>query len=71
MAYGKGSKERLVPVGRYALRALEAWLGPEGRPALGAGQMGSQDRRGSGLHLHAGDGGCHARPSGRSSGAQP
>ena len=34
VAYGKGSKERLVPVGRFALRALEAWLGPEGRPAL-------------------------------------
>jgi len=33
-AYGKGAKERLVPVGSHALRALDAWLGPEGRPAM-------------------------------------
>jgi len=30
---GKGSRERLVPVGEPALEALEAWLG-SGRPAL-------------------------------------
>jgi integrase/recombinase XerD len=29
--YGKGSKERLVPLGRYAEEALSAWLAPEGR----------------------------------------
>jgi integrase/recombinase XerD len=29
---GKGDKERLVPVGRCARRALETWLGPRGRP---------------------------------------
>jgi integrase/recombinase XerD len=34
VAYGKGSKERMVPVGRHALVALEAWFGPGGRPAL-------------------------------------
>ena len=38
---GKGSKERLVPVGRQAARALEAWLAERGQgrflfPAGGA-----------------------------------
>jgi integrase/recombinase XerD len=33
-AFGKGSKERVVPVGRYAVSALVDWLGPGGRPAL-------------------------------------
>ena len=33
IAYGKGSKERLVPVGRHALYALERWLS-SGRPAM-------------------------------------
>ncbi|HZT65992.1 MAG TPA: site-specific tyrosine recombinase XerD [Acidimicrobiales bacterium] len=33
-AFGKGAKERLVPVGSYARRALEEWLGPGGRPQL-------------------------------------
>jgi integrase/recombinase XerD len=33
-AFGKGSKERIVPVGGHAVRALVAWLGPAGRPAL-------------------------------------
>jgi len=31
--FGKGSKERIVPLGRYATSALEAWL-VRGRPAL-------------------------------------
>jgi integrase/recombinase XerD len=33
-AFGKGSKERVVPVGRHAVGALVDWLGPSGRPAL-------------------------------------
>jgi integrase/recombinase XerD len=33
-AFGKGSKERLVPVGRMARAALLAWLAPSGRGAL-------------------------------------
>jgi len=31
---GKGSKERVIPVGRCAREALEAWLAPAGRAAL-------------------------------------
>lgn len=31
---GKGSKERLVPLGRMATAALEEWLSPGGRPEL-------------------------------------
>ena len=33
-AFGKGSKERIVPVGVHATRALVAWLGPDGRPRM-------------------------------------
>ncbi len=33
-AFGKGSKERIVPVGRLASRAVARWLDPGGRPAL-------------------------------------
>lgn len=32
--YGKGAKERLVPLGRQAAAALADWLGPGGRPQL-------------------------------------
>lgn len=32
--YGKGSKERLVPLGSHAARALARWLEPEGRERL-------------------------------------
>jgi integrase/recombinase XerD len=33
-AFGKGAKERIVPVGRMAGRALGEWLSPAGRAAL-------------------------------------
>jgi integrase/recombinase XerD len=33
-AFGKGSKERVVPLGRHAIGALYDWLTPGGRPAL-------------------------------------
>ncbi|WP_208028520.1 site-specific tyrosine recombinase XerD [Rhabdothermincola sediminis] len=32
--YGKGAKERVVPLGRFARAALEAWLGEGGRERL-------------------------------------
>jgi integrase/recombinase XerD len=32
--FGKGAKERIVPLGRHAIRALVDWLGPQGRPTL-------------------------------------
>jgi integrase/recombinase XerD len=31
---GKGNKERLVPLGRYARQAIGEWLGPGGRPLV-------------------------------------
>ncbi len=34
LVFGKGSKERIVPFGRHARRALDAWLAPGGRPAM-------------------------------------
>ncbi len=33
-AFGKGSKERVVPVGRVARGALGSWLAPGGRPTV-------------------------------------
>ncbi|MFN2607725.1 MAG: site-specific tyrosine recombinase [Acidimicrobiales bacterium] len=33
-AFGKGAKERVVPVGRLARQALHAWLSPSGRGAF-------------------------------------
>jgi integrase/recombinase XerD len=36
--FGKGAKERVVPLGRHASRALDGWLAPSGRGALAPGQ---------------------------------
>lgn len=33
-AFGKGAKERVVPLGRHARASLAAWLGPAGRPLV-------------------------------------
>jgi integrase/recombinase XerD len=38
--FGKGSKERVVPVGRFAREALAAWLAPGGRDRLVADREG-------------------------------
>jgi integrase/recombinase XerD len=37
-AFGKGSKERIVPIGGHATRALVSWLGDGGRPELAPAQ---------------------------------
>ena len=37
-AFGKGEKERIVPVGSHATRALVAWLGEGGRPEVAPSQ---------------------------------
>ncbi|WEV76426.1 site-specific tyrosine recombinase XerD [Bifidobacterium sp. ESL0800] len=41
---GKGSKQRLVPLGEYALKALRRYIA-EGRPELEAKAKGSKERR--------------------------
>jgi site-specific recombinase XerD len=33
-AFGKGRKERIVPLGRLARQSLETWLDPGGRPSM-------------------------------------
>jgi site-specific recombinase XerD len=33
-AFGKGRKERIVPLGRLARQSLESWFDPGGRPAM-------------------------------------
>lgn len=40
---GKGNKERIVPLGNYAMRALLHWLEPEGRGMFEPEQWSSRD----------------------------
>lgn len=42
-AFGKGSKERVVPIGGHALRALVSWLGEGGRAELAPAQWRRRD----------------------------
>ena len=42
-AFGKGAKERIVPVGRFATRSLVAWLDAGGRPLLEPDQWARRD----------------------------
>ncbi len=42
-AFGKGSKERVVPVGRFARQALTDWLAPAGRGSLAPDRWATRD----------------------------
>ncbi|HWE70675.1 MAG TPA: site-specific tyrosine recombinase [Acidimicrobiales bacterium] len=40
--FGKGSKERMVPLGRVARKALDDWLSPAGRPRVAPARWASR-----------------------------
>lgn len=42
-AFGKGSKERIVPVGRFARQALAAWLAAAGRGTMAPERWATRD----------------------------
>jgi len=50
---GKGGKQRIVPIGRYACRALDAYL-VQARPSLAAGARGGQPSRAVFLNARGG-----------------
>jgi integrase/recombinase XerD len=50
---GKGGKQRIVPIGSYACRALDAYL-VQARPALAAGARGGQQSRAVFLNARGG-----------------
>ena len=50
---GKGGKERIVPIGSYACRALDAYL-VQARPSLAAGARGGQPSRAVFLNARGG-----------------
>ncbi|HEX4216938.1 MAG TPA: site-specific tyrosine recombinase XerD [Acidimicrobiales bacterium] len=41
--FGKGAKERLVPIGRPAREALGTWLSPQGRPQIAPDRWSHRD----------------------------
>ena len=41
--FGKGAKERLVPLGRPARESLDRWLGPAGRPRMEPRRFATRD----------------------------
>jgi integrase/recombinase XerD len=41
--FGKGSKERMVPLGRVARKALDEWLSPTGRDRVAPARWASRD----------------------------
>jgi integrase/recombinase XerD len=43
IAFGKGSKERVVPFGRFAAQALRAWLGSGGRGEMAPDRWARRD----------------------------
>ena len=68
-AFGKGAKERLVPIGRFAGAALTSWLGAERPRRHGrrpGGAAGATPRRCSSTPAAAG---CRGRGPGASSAA--
>jgi integrase/recombinase XerD len=66
--FGKGSKERVVPLGRFARIALAAWLDDAGTRGHGPRAVGPSGRRGGRLPEPAGG---PAGPPGRLGGGAP